>query len=345
MSRQILNPEVNSDLILRADILSETSLLTSPSPLPPGSSEIDGFFPFRQIRRRLLPRQPKRDRPLDQLCTFYRSIPTSSSSSSNQGQGEDGIVEYRCLVDSEEEIPFYHPTVSSIRFIYTANSFAPVIGTLQISFQLFPSSPPRVFKESDKLFRIGLRLLGTLWKHGNGIATGYKKRVHHDIVVQKEGFQDLYLELKEKYGSLESRVVLEGKEGKEDVKRWMSRLCLFFEGIFILILFLLNRHVWKDVAITTFLILLWRDLYPPILIPREPMQESATSSARSAWGAPPGGFVDIGCGNGLLVHILTSEVIFETRLFAPRLLPSSAEITFSPPNLALHVLGLHRSRP
>jgi len=246
MSRAILNPEVNSDLILRAEIISETSLLTSPPPLPPGSSEIPGFLPFRQVHRRLLPRQPKRDLPLAQLCSFYRSAPASvNSSTSGEEQGQDGIVEYRCLVDREEDIPFYHPSVASLRFTYIANPITTTTttaspsssipsssspsgneleegGTLQISVQLFPSSsssPPSLLKQTSKLYRICLRLLGTVWKHGNGIRTGYEKRVHHDVVVKKEGFQDLYLELKEKYGGLESRVMQEGKEGKEDVKR------------------------------------------------------------------------------------------------------------------------------
>lgn len=41
----------------------------------------------------------------------------------------------------------------------------------------------------------------------------------YQIIVPKESFQDLYLELKEKYQDLESRVLSEAKEGKEDVKR------------------------------------------------------------------------------------------------------------------------------
>ena len=67
-------------------------------------------------------------------------------------------------------------------------------------------------------------------------------------------------------------------------------------------------HVWKDIAITCFLILLWKDMYPALETRRRPTRDSLTSEDRSTWGGPPGGFVDVGCGNGLLVHILTSEV-------------------------------------
>jgi tRNASer (uridine44-2'-O)-methyltransferase len=36
---------------------------------------------------------------------------------------------------------------------------------------------------------------------------------------------------------------------------------------------------------------------------------SVTTSAKdqASWGRPPGGFVDVGCGNGLLTHILLEE--------------------------------------
>lgn len=75
----------------------------------------------------------------------------------------------------------------------------------------------------------------------------------------------------------------------------------------------------QDVSIATFLILLWKDFYPPIpaslpgRVPPFPSNEqdtgmNTTSEERSRWGAPGGGFVDLGCGNGLLTHILTSEV-------------------------------------
>lgn len=43
-----------------------------------------------------------------------------------------------------------------------------------------------------------------------------------------------------------------------------------------------TKHVFEDVAIAAWLILLWRDMYA------------------DCGGRPPGGFVDVGCGNGLL---------------------------------------------
>jgi tRNASer (uridine44-2'-O)-methyltransferase len=47
------------------------------------------------------------------------------------------------------------------------------------------------------------------------------------------------------------------------------------------------KHVFEDLGIAAFLIELWADMYPP--------------------GTDFPGFVDIGCGNGLLVHLLIEE--------------------------------------
>ena len=70
----------------------------------------------------------------------------------------------------------------------------------------------------------------------------------------------------------------------------------------------------QDVAVAAFLMLLWRDMYPPWAL------HGLTENEWDGWGRPDGGFVDLGCvstsiggllaepqGNGLLVHILTSE--------------------------------------
>lgn len=43
-----------------------------------------------------------------------------------------------------------------------------------------------------------------------------------------------------------------------------------------------QKHLWEDVIVTAWLMILWRHMYP------------------ENEGKPPGGFVDLGCGNGLL---------------------------------------------
>ncbi len=51
----------------------------------------------------------------------------------------------------------------------------------------------------------------------------------------------------------------------------------------------------QDVAVATFLMLLWRDMYP--LIDHDPNVRAAGESW-STWGRPAGGFVDLGCVSG-----------------------------------------------
>jgi tRNASer (uridine44-2'-O)-methyltransferase len=65
--------------------------------------------------------------------------------------------------------------------------------------------------------------------------------------------------------------------------------------------------------------LLWKDTYGPETIPSDPDPVAAPNTTEAPvpasldvepwrrWPRPPGGFVDLGCGNGLLTHILVSE--------------------------------------
>jgi tRNASer (uridine44-2'-O)-methyltransferase len=91
----------------------------------------------------------------------------------------------------------------------------------------------------------------------------------------------------------------------------------------------------QDVAIATFLMLLWREMYPA-RTSAEDTPGHLESEAREwdSWGRPPGGFVDLGCvsnvtarigrgladakGNGLLVHILTAEVGGNVEIYSSR---------------------------
>jgi len=87
---------------------------------------------------------------------------------------------------------------------------------------------------------------------------GYVKRVHHDLLVDKSSFQDLYITLKNKYA-------------KPLIQNWVESTDP-------------QKHVFEDIAIAAFLILLW--------------SENKGEETR---------FVDIGCGNGTLVYLLTME--------------------------------------
>lgn len=121
---------------------------------------------------------------------------------------------------------------------------------------------------TDRLHRTGLKLLETIHKHGQGRLTGYEKRVHHDQVVDQKTYQDTYAKLKIKHG-------------KYLTTNWQE---VTDPG----------KHVFEDIAIAAFLIELWNATY------RRP---GSNDDSRPAFP----GFVDIGCGNGVLTYILASE--------------------------------------
>ncbi|KAJ3323261.1 tRNA(Ser) Um(44) 2'-O-methyltransferase [Boothiomyces sp. JEL0866] len=104
--------------------------------------------------------------------------------------------------------------------------------------------------------KIWSRILKFVVKFSLGTKNGYEKRVYHDQLVCKVEYQDLYLELKTKY------------------KHWVNDWDSLDPA----------KHVYEDIGIATFLILLWK---------------KKTDKEYQ--------FVDLGCGNGFLVYILNNE--------------------------------------
>ncbi|KAJ9094412.1 hypothetical protein QFC21_005951 [Naganishia friedmannii] len=336
-----LHPERNSTNILRADIIhdsSDTELNPVANSAQPTENQSKYSFKApkhykttRAIRRRILPRRPTRDEPLLQDCTFHHSSPSSSQEDS----AETALLVMVPHVDRAEDVPYYHPVLRKLAFKYSskipnpsnldtngaeetsidpADASAEVKGTISISILPFPTDPTSGLPQEarptiastpatsaaeqaestsasgilpNRTYRTCLHLLETLHKHGWGRITGYQKRVVHDVIVEKTSFQDLYLILKERHKHLDSRVKKVRSNILEDLK----------------------RHVWKDVAVACFLMLLWKDMYPARDLADVPDTTAEALKDRPwlQWGRPDNGFLDLGCGNGLLVHILVSE--------------------------------------
>ncbi|KAJ6515316.1 hypothetical protein C8R45DRAFT_956091 [Mycena sanguinolenta] len=254
VSQLIHHPEYNSTLILRADILADTTV-----DFPASILSFDNVIPLRNVQRRLLPRRPVRDAALDQHCTFY-------------GSGSDFAADTLIMtpiIPPGGSLPYYHPAVAHLAFRHLATSPPSLrIEFVPLSGDDIPIDP------GSRLYRTGLALLDTLHRYGWGALTNYQKRVHHDCLVAREPYQDLYLVMRERFKGL--------------VDTWMESTDPL-------------KHVFEDIGIATFLILLWKDTYPPLraldVPPDEPWR---------GWGRPAGGFLDFGCGNGLLTHILLS---------------------------------------
>ena len=103
----------------------------------------------------------------------------------------------------------------------------------------------------------------------------YRKRVQHDCQVPKIEFQDKYHQLKQKYRTW--------------VARWSTEANMDTDP---------RKHVYEDILIATFLICLWE---------REGHAGDALDKQKDGKCRKRPRFVDMGCGNGLLVHILTQE--------------------------------------
>ncbi|KAJ3555548.1 hypothetical protein NM688_g2512 [Phlebia brevispora] len=238
------------------------------SQISPIVPTIQGFTARWSIRRRLLPRRPGRDAALEQHCTLYGHTNTESSE-----EMSPSILVLTPIVDLGSSLPYYHPRVSHLAFRYVVSS----VPMLQIEVVPLPETPVDL---NSRLYRTCLALLETLHRYGWGAMIHYKKRVIHDCIVPREPYQDLYLVMRERHKHL----VNEWHEVTDPLK-----------------------HVFEDIGIATFLMLLWNDIYASHEAETELSPVTSEGEPWRNWSRPPAGFVDMGCGNGLLTHILVSE--------------------------------------
>ncbi|KAL8837865.1 MAG: hypothetical protein Q9170_002383 [Blastenia crenularia] len=284
----IQNPNINSSLLFRADVLYDSleaserdgspagSNATSPQDLPIYNISSDGFPGFklkRTIVRRMIPRNPQLDKPIAQTCQIFQSDPTSDKLYT--------VVIYIPHAESSSEIPWYHPDVQSLGYLHTwptpeaqgnpPDSPPSAIGSISVHYRLFPEASLPL---NDRLLRTAHHLLATLHKHGQGTLNGYTKRVHHDQLVSQQRVQDTYTRLK-------------ATHAKRLCDHWAEQTDS-------------SKHVFEDLGIAAFLIELWKDMYVP-------RGSKATADQQTDSKVEFPGFVDIGCGNGVLVDILLRE--------------------------------------
>lgn len=247
MMNLVRNPNLNSNWLFRADILydSEDSTLAM-GDNPPLMAGFEDFHVERSLVRKMIPRNTRRDNPLEQTCLFLRAV---------EGRKIRSLVVYFPHESAPQDLPFYHPKVRGVAHLHEWDGEA-AQGSVSIHYWLFDEADVHV----ERLQRTAHMLLMILHKHGNGTMAGYVKHVNHDVVVPQARFQDRYTALKLKYAK---NLVNDWAESTDPLK-----------------------HVFEDLGIAAFLIELWADMYKDQPFP---------------------GFVDIGCGNGLLVHLLRGE--------------------------------------
>ncbi len=206
------------------------------------------------VVRKLIPRNPKVDKPLMQTCHLFKSdqdiLVTGANEQKEKAQAERYLVIYIPHVSLPDEMPFYHPKVNNLAILYTylpnhhvsAISSPPSSGTMSIYYSLFPDYPL-----DNRLSRTALKLLDIMHKHSRGRQAGYKKRVHHDQIIGQKRFQDTYAYLK-------------GKYARDLIDRWLEQTPA-------------EKHVFEDLGIAAFLIELWVDMYGPQSTLKKSLQE------------------------------------------------------------------------
>ncbi|KAF5324150.1 hypothetical protein D9619_011306 [Psilocybe cf. subviscida] len=239
------HPEYNSTLILRSEVISDMTFKDAEPAvdLPPLVPTFSGLRPVRCIHRKLLPRRPGRDAALEQYCTFYTSCSLSPNDDASAAGSPNTLV-LTPIVEDGIPLPYYHPAVSHIAFRFL--SLPPETGAspspsssetpspqniLRIDAQPFPGVS---LDPNDRLYRTSLALLETVYRYCWGVITQYKKRVVHDALVPRERYQDLYLIMRERHKGL----VDTWKEVTDPLK-----------------------HVFEDIGIATYLMLLWKDTF------------------------------------------------------------------------------------
>lgn len=297
----ISNPNYNSSLVMRADVLWDSQNddgddggvdaalhEEGEEDLTPRRIDVRGYRLTRTLVRRFVPRNPQLDGYLFQSCLFFREVIGGDEAEledgiSGGGHGGGSLVIYLPHASTPSSIPFYHPPVEGIAFLHRPSTTTPTTPkSFTASIHHLPfdipstSQPPQnsitgTPSNPNRLPRILHHLLSTLATHGAGVLQGYTKRVHHDQLIPRDKLQDTYLRLK----ATHAKRLIEGWVESTDPK----------------------KHVFEDLLIAAFLVEWWEKIY------HSPGAGEAEKSGKRPWV----GFVDIGCGNGVLVDILRRE--------------------------------------
>ncbi|PWN91363.1 DUF1613-domain-containing protein [Acaromyces ingoldii] len=293
MEQLIEHPERNSSSILRADILSVLEPDAIVEQVKERGQEHGGAYRLvKRVHRRILPRRPNLDGQLEQTCDVLVRDGVNGQDglviyASHVGSsGEDGDRGKQTLVESAEQVPFYHPKVRAIAFRYqsiatqhaTAPGEPPLLAQLYLYILPFPEDQSfnAAADPSHRLSRTALALLQTHAAHSWGLMHDYRKRVQHDIVVPREDYMDTYQALKLRHATR----LMNSWQEKTDA----------------------DKHVFEDLGIAAFLMVLWRYTFAG-----QARSKAGEEGKKGDQWPRPYFFVDVGCGNGLLVHILNAE--------------------------------------
>ncbi|KAK5191144.1 tRNA(Ser) Um(44) 2'-O-methyltransferase [Exophiala xenobiotica] len=287
------NPNLNSTHLFRADILQDSAKTlktviekeqqceysngaqhaedgtvadSSPQTLEK-APQLDGATLTRKVLRRLIPRKPQLDSPLNQWCYVYDLL---ESPNIDKGQ----VVVYVPDVDSEADMPWYHPPIKSLAYCYKRTGTETTLSVHYLPFtRTTDPLPSRLHRTFISLLRTFLRLAKNPGpaqnQNGSHVQSNSINAATNqsmtpsalkDTILPQHVVQDTYSRLKQQYA-------------QDLISRWAEST----EP---------SKHVFEDLSIAAFVIELWKQMYTPDTFP---------------------GFVDIACGNGVLSYILIQE--------------------------------------
>ncbi|KAL1894382.1 tRNA(Ser) Um(44) 2'-O-methyltransferase [Sporothrix stenoceras] len=272
MQNLVRNPNVLSSWLFRADMVAETSeeaLKTKGAPME--------AFPFfsgfvraddRMIVRRLIPRNTMRDKPMLQTVLYYGSL-------------DDEEVEHDDDDDDDVDrsLVVYLPHVTNpsdvpfyhpkVQGVGFLHEWHPIKGkgTTSMHFSFFPETAAATAANDAKS------------KLSRPILARVALSLINTVCKHGEGKRAGYVkrvhhdQLVPQARVQDRYTRLKEKYARTLVETWQETTDP-------------AKHVFEDLSIAAFLMELWADMYAKSTFP---------------------GFVDVGCGNGLLVHILNTE--------------------------------------
>ncbi len=336
------NPNLNSTYLFRADIVFDSTgilktnkekedfcsilpfnlhahcetdglSINTEEPRPP--LPFAGFELRRTVVRRLIPRKPQLDQSLLQTCHIYTtqdgalSKPDEAVSNITNDESQfaqlalneklnnkllykrsivrhlQHLVVYQPHTDplTGSDMPWYHPPLKYLAFLYTCNPTSDSEmekqegGTLSVHFQCFQgnSRAEGPLSITDRVHRTLLSLSSTYTRLARNTpvcsdgSDGEEKAMPISATRHiKDNIIPEHL-VQNTYSRLKTLYA------SDLIKRWVEKTDP-------------SKHVFEDLSIAAFLLELWRKMY----------------------GSKPSdfpGFVDIACGNGVLVYVLIME--------------------------------------
>jgi len=280
----IKNPNINSSWLFRADILhdetpglqsTDTDVDTAPAtatPTEPGTiPEVPSFVGFecrRHMVRRLIPRNTLRDKPLDQTCLFYGNLTAPQGGHDEADAGASRHEKIKTLV-------VYLPHVVSEDDM---PFYHPKVRGIAFLHEWDPTeSGPAESRGSISISYVYFDASGRSNDRLTRTAFHLLEVIYKHGQGRVEGYQKrVHHDVLVPQARVQNTyTTLKQKYARTLIEKWAEVTDP-------------EKHVFEDLLIASFLIELWADMYNPSSIPFP-------------------GFVDIGCGNGLLVYILNLE--------------------------------------